>query len=164
MILPQQSARTESGPSNGEHPPAGAGARPGIEDLLAPLADALGQAWILAQIHFDRARLARQRAWERTFHRLVAGSVRSLLALAGIVFATLGARGGLHALYAGRPWQAELTTGLLLLGTVLIWGRLAGRTDERAARRRLAAKYAASKPRSSGGEHAKAGRDPRVPG
>jgi len=113
-----------------------------IEALLAPLQDALRQLWTLFQVHADRNRILRARERERTLQRLAGQGARLVLGLAGVLLVGIGLRGGLHALFVGRPWLAELVCGAVLLCAALAWGGVARRERVRAERRRLALRYA----------------------
>jgi hypothetical protein len=131
--------------------------------LLAPLIDALRQLWVLVQVHADRSRLALARSRQLALERLAVKGLCVLLALAGTVFLALGVRGGFLALFAERPWLAELATGALLIGVSLAWSRGARKRVERTERRRLAAKYATLEGRRKKHGEPQAGRDPGAP-
>jgi hypothetical protein len=148
MILPDE-PRARTGPVDATPEAARA-----AEELVAPLLDAVRQLWIVAQVHVERARLERARARGARLGRLAARGACGLAAAAGVVFAVVGARGGLHALLGARPWLAELATGGLLIAVALVGTRLVRSAEDRAARRRLAARRGDTPP---------APRPPRAP-
>lgn len=137
---PQQSVAEP--PTNGQPAAAQADLAQLLESAAARIGGALGELRTLANVRSDRLLLRLRRHLEGLQDAIVWWSATLALTLAGIALVAIGLTGALRAVFAQRPWLAELLAGALLLAIALAlrFGRRA--LAERRAIRRLERKYA----------------------
>lgn len=87
----------------------------GIAPLLADCAAVAGGVRRLLELRAERRKLALRRFVERVALALLLAAVAGPLALAGVAWFVVGWSQALHALFDGRPWLANMATGVSIL-------------------------------------------------